>query len=43
MGCVTWLEQYFKDRNLTEENFAQAETAAHKIIRPIANQLIEQS
>ncbi|SPP32003.1 Guanosine-5'-triphosphate,3'-diphosphate pyrophosphatase [Arsenophonus endosymbiont of Aleurodicus floccissimus] len=42
MGCVTWLEHYFKDRNLTAENFAQAETTAHKIIRPIANQLIEQ-
>lgn len=42
MGCVTWLEHYFKDRNLTEENFTQAETAAHKIIKPSASRLIKQ-
>jgi exopolyphosphatase/guanosine-5'-triphosphate,3'-diphosphate pyrophosphatase len=36
MGCVTWLERYFSDRTLTEENFAQAEAAAQHVIAPIA-------
>ncbi|AKA38596.1 exopolyphosphatase [Yersinia ruckeri] len=36
MGCVTWLERYFSDRNLAQENFAQAEQAAREMIEPIA-------
>ncbi|EPQ7200366.1 guanosine-5'-triphosphate,3'-diphosphate diphosphatase [Providencia stuartii] len=39
MGCVTWLEKYFSDRTLTEENFTQAELAAHAVIAPIADTL----
>ncbi len=39
MGCVTWLERYFNDRSLTEENFAQAEAAAHAVIAPVADAL----
>lgn len=39
MGCVTWLERYFGDRSLTEENFAAAQTAAHRVIAPIADAL----
>lgn len=39
MGCVTWLERYFGDRALTEENFANAQAAAHRIIAPIAQAL----
>lgn len=42
MGCVTWLERYFSDRNLAKENFAQAEQAARDMIRPIASHLREQ-
>lgn len=39
MGCVTWLERYFGDRNLIEENFHRAENAARMIIRPAASTL----
>ncbi len=39
MGCVTWLEKYFSDRALTEENFAQAERAARAVIAPVAETL----
>lgn len=39
MGCVTWLERYFGDRNLASENFARAQQAARKMIRPIAEEL----
>ncbi len=39
MGCVTWLERYFNDRTLTEDNFAQAQSAAHAVIAPVANSL----
>ncbi|EKT61646.1 guanosine-5'-triphosphate,3'-diphosphate diphosphatase [Providencia sneebia] len=39
MGCVTWLERYFNDRSLTEENFAQAQAAAHAVIAPVADTL----
>lgn len=42
MGCVTWLEGYFNDRSLTEENFAKAEAAAHETLKPIAPKLTEQ-
>lgn len=39
MGCVTWLERYFSDRNLGQENFERAEQAAREMVRPIAPQL----
>lgn len=40
MGCVTWLERYFADRLLTEQNFSLAETAARQMIQPIKAKLI---
>ena len=42
MGCVTWLERYFTDRSLTEENFTKAQDAAKAILEPIADKLIQQ-
>lgn len=39
MGCVTWLERFFSDRNLGLENFERAEQAAREMVRPIAPQL----
>ncbi len=39
MGCVTWLERYFTDRSLTQQNFERAELAAHAIISPLVNEL----
>ncbi len=42
MGCVTWLERYFTDRNLGQENFERAEQAAREMVRPIAPQLRQQ-
>ncbi|WJV38829.1 guanosine-5'-triphosphate,3'-diphosphate diphosphatase [Raoultella terrigena] len=39
MGCVTWLERYFADRNLTKDNFELAENAAHEVLRPITDTL----
>lgn len=39
MGCVTWLERFFTDRNLGQENFERAEQAAREMVRPIAPQL----
>ncbi len=39
MGCVTWLERYFTDRNLAKENFDEAEHAAREVLRPIADEL----
>lgn len=39
MGCVTWLERFFSDRNLGLENFERAEQAAREMARPIAPQL----
>ncbi|MBI6549528.1 guanosine-5'-triphosphate,3'-diphosphate diphosphatase [Xenorhabdus lircayensis] len=42
MGCVTWLERYFNDRSLTEENFAKAESAAHDILSSVTPTLLEQ-
>lgn len=41
MGCVTWLERYFTDRNLGQQNFDQAELAAREMIRPVAAALME--
>lgn len=39
MGCVTWLERYFADRNLGQENFDAAEKAAREVLRPVADEL----
>ncbi|MDN5969208.1 MULTISPECIES: exopolyphosphatase [Hafniaceae] len=39
MGCVTWLERYFSDRNLSQENFDRAGSAAREMILPIADSL----
>ncbi len=39
MGCVTWLERYFADRNLTKDNFGLAENAAREVLRPITDTL----
>ncbi|QUJ67565.1 guanosine-5'-triphosphate,3'-diphosphate diphosphatase [Photobacterium sp. GJ3] len=35
IGCVTWLEGYFKDRHLSAENFSSAIQAAKDAIAPI--------
>lgn len=43
MGCVTWLERYFADRNLGKENFEQAEQAAFEMIAPVAPTLLANS
>ena len=37
MGCVTWLRRYFADGLLSQANFAQAITAARKMLTPIAS------
>ncbi|WP_253380429.1 guanosine-5'-triphosphate,3'-diphosphate diphosphatase [unidentified bacterial endosymbiont] len=39
MGCVTWLERYFTDRNLAKENFDEAERAARDVLRPVMDEL----
>ncbi|WP_342322764.1 guanosine-5'-triphosphate,3'-diphosphate diphosphatase [Kosakonia sp. BYX6] len=39
MGCVTWLERFFTDRNLGQENFDAAELAAREVLRPVADEL----
>ena len=39
MGCVTWLERFFTDRNLGQENFAAAEQAAREVLHPVAAEL----
>lgn len=39
MGCVTWLERFFADRNLAQENFDAAELAAKEVLRPVCDQL----
>ncbi len=39
MGCVTWLERFFTDRNLGQENFDAAEHAAREVLRPVADSL----
>ena len=39
MGCVTWLERYFTDRHLAQENFDTAEQAAREVLRPVADEL----
>lgn len=39
MGCVTWLERYFTNRNLAQENFDEAEKAAREVLRPVTDKL----
>ena len=39
MGCVTWLERFFTDRNLAKENFDAAEKAARDVLSPVADEL----
>lgn len=39
MGCVTWLDRFFNDRNLTQENFMAAEEAASDILEPVLDKL----
>ncbi|PNH88068.1 guanosine-5'-triphosphate,3'-diphosphate diphosphatase [Vibrio diazotrophicus] len=38
MGCVTWLERHFKDRQLNSTNFNNAIDAAKKRLAPILEQ-----
>ncbi len=38
MGCVTWLERHFKDRQLNAHNFNQAIQAAKDTLQPILEQ-----
>ncbi|MUH96622.1 guanosine-5'-triphosphate,3'-diphosphate diphosphatase [Aliivibrio fischeri] len=38
MGCVTWLEGYFKDRALTQKNFDSAIAGAKATLAPILQQ-----
>ncbi|MBS0849945.1 guanosine-5'-triphosphate,3'-diphosphate diphosphatase [Citrobacter sp. JGM124] len=42
MGCVTWLERFFSDRNLTQENFIAAEAAASETLEPVIDELKHQ-
>lgn len=39
MGCVTWLERFFSDRNLAKENFAAAQAAASEVLKPVIDEL----
>lgn len=41
MGCVTWLERFFSNRHLTQENFDRAEQAARDMLQPVAAALRE--
>lgn len=38
MGCVTWLERHFKDRQLSVENFHSAIESAKNVLSPILEQ-----
>ncbi|MEI8632453.1 hypothetical protein P4S72_11440 [Vibrio sp. PP-XX7] len=38
MGCVTWLEQHFRDRQLNTINFKQAIESAQQTLAPILQQ-----
>ncbi|SHF95058.1 guanosine-5'-triphosphate,3'-diphosphate diphosphatase [Vibrio gazogenes] len=38
MGCVTWLEKHFRDRQLSQENFEHAIEDAKKMLTPILQQ-----
>lgn len=35
MGCVTWLENHFQDRQLSKHNFERAIEAAKQVIAPV--------
>lgn len=35
MGCVTWLERYFSNKLLSQENFSAAVAAAKKTLSPV--------
>ncbi len=40
MGCVTWLERYFADRNLGAGKFLMLQKkAAREVLRPVADEL----
>ncbi|WP_342607963.1 guanosine-5'-triphosphate,3'-diphosphate diphosphatase [Vibrio tritonius] len=41
MGCVTWLERHFKDRQLNTTNFNNAIAAAKQALEPILKQYCE--
>ncbi len=38
-GLRHWLERYFADLNLAQENFDAAEKAAREVLRPVADEL----
>lgn len=38
MGCVTWLEHYFKDRQLNQHNFDTAIEGAKQVLIPLLKQ-----
>ncbi|MDP4535669.1 guanosine-5'-triphosphate,3'-diphosphate diphosphatase [Alkalimonas collagenimarina] len=38
MGCVTFLDAYFADAQLSEENFAAAIAAAEQVLAPVADE-----
>ncbi|CAM3129070.1 guanosine-5'-triphosphate,3'-diphosphate diphosphatase [Vibrio rarus] len=42
MGCVTWLEQHFSDRQLSAHNFNNAIQAAKQTLSPVLEQYTEQ-
>lgn len=41
MGCVTWLNEYFSDQKLNENNFNTAINAAKKVIEPYIDNYTE--
>ncbi|WP_145339792.1 exopolyphosphatase [Pantoea sp. PSNIH1] len=41
MGCVTWLERFFSNRHLTQDNFDRAEQAARDMLQPVVAPLRE--
>lgn len=41
MGCVTWLERFFSNRHLTQDNFDRAEQAARDMLQPVVAALRE--
>lgn len=43
MGCVTWLNQFFADKQLNNKNFQQAILAAKTIIDPFKDAITQQS
>ncbi|MGB5446334.1 MAG: guanosine pentaphosphatase [Psychromonas sp.] len=42
MGCVTWLKHYFPENKLDENNFSTAIAAAKKVIKPYAQEYLDQ-